>query len=616
MLFILVLGSVPALFAVVVPRHRIKMSSATTSPAQKLGNHIFTERRNEPEIVSVETLADSWFGRGQVDLADLQLYEAIAGPFDRERVVHLFKQKPMIVGRRLLNVFLTLQRIRQDWENQSSEERGSMLCSRLSALGPVATKVGQTLSQRPDMVGEEAAEALQSLQSQNTQRFSNADALHLLEKDWGKDRSLWPVRFLSIEPVAVASLGQVYKGELEDGRQVAVKIQRPDALKSCALDFACFALALAALEAYWRWKNGFDNGDLSQVVDMVAQGIFQELDYRLEAQNAIEFESSLNFLGFVSVPKPILEDNTTTRQILITEWCDGKRLDELDSAAEKRAMARRAVTACTASLVLTGFNHCDPHQGNILYIPQNKELVFLDFGLVSRVDPYVMEQFATGIRACVAGDYDTLASVFQSVGFLGTPLQYREHVGAKWQILGRDGVKQFATDLRRAMARADGGTQRFGALANVLGRDLGKQYKMFTPPYCILLTRTFLTLEGICARADPDFNIYQASMPWALQRALTPTTPDGVRALRSILFDNSIGASTGKLRFQELVQQFFLQEEAQEIESPASVQKLNQNIEQDEAEKRQKDVQLLMLLSLHLLARRFEEQLATSTQQI
>ena len=157
------------------------------------------------------------------------------------------------------------------------------------------------------------------------------------------------------------------------------------------------------------------------------------------------------------------------------------------------------------------------------------KVVFLDFGLMSRVDGDIMESFATGIRACLAEDYGTLAFVFQKVGFLTTPLEFREAPGVPYRdVANAEGLAQFEDELRSAMAATEGGSSRFGALAEVLNGKLSKRWKMFTPPYCLLLIRTFLTLEGIAAKVDPDFNIYEISMPWAVKRSLSPQSAEGV----------------------------------------------------------------------------------------
>ena len=217
----------------------------------------------------------------------------------------------------------------------------------------------------------------------------------------------------------------------------------------------------------------------------------------------------------------------------MTEWVRGHHLSGL-STEDGLKMTRMAVEACTASLVLTGYVHADPHEGNLM-LDERGRLVFLDFGLMSAVDPDIMEAFARGIQACLAEDYETLALTFQKVGFLTTPIMWRPQRDAPYELLGEDGLDAFSVELRKAMEQVEGGTSRFGALATVLNNVLSPNWKMFTPPYCLLLIRTFLTLEGIAAQVDPNFNIYEMSLPWALRRSLAPSSPEGARTLRNSL---------------------------------------------------------------------------------
>ena len=165
-------------------------------------------------------------------------------------------------------------------------------------------------------------------------------------------------------------------------------------MRVLAQDYFCFVLVFGIIEAKWR-AGGFDNGDIASVVDRVATDILYELDYKREAENALAFEASLDFLGFVTTPKPVPQYSTT--KVLVTEWVQGAHLSALPAEQGLR-MTRMAVEACTASLVLTGFVHADPHEGNIM-LEDDGRLVFLDFGLMSSVEPDIMEAFARGIQA-------------------------------------------------------------------------------------------------------------------------------------------------------------------------------------------------------------------------
>lgn len=507
-----------------------------------------------PESPLVSPLLDPW--RDYDILRRSKLTPEILEPF--------FAKRPGVIAQRLWKISSTLYRARRDWQRtpdiaESIEDRASNLCQALASLGPVAVKVGQTLSQRPDIVGLDAAKALARLQTKNAP-FSNELAYAVLQESlqcqWiapgvgegvSGDRPLFAA--MSPDPMACASLGQVYKATTWEGLEVAVKVQRPDAMQILALDNQCFRQVFEARTQFLKLKQTFvaerdameqasDKQNVGTVIDRVARDIMDELDYRIEASNSIEFKESLAFLGFVTTPNTL--PHYSSERILVTEWIPGHHLEHLNVTAGL-AMTRMAVEACTASMVLTGLVHADPHEGNIM-LHEDGRVVFLDFGLMSRVDQNIMEGFARGIQALLSEDWVSLTDAFVDVGFVTEPLMYRDGRNSSWRADPQYGRPQLAEALASAMENTEGGKARFGALATVLNKKISPQWLVFTPPYVLLLIRTFLTLEGIAARLDPDFNIYEMAMPWAVRRSLSPSTAKGIEVFRSALMtpDNRI----------------------------------------------------------------------------
>jgi predicted unusual protein kinase regulating ubiquinone biosynthesis (AarF/ABC1/UbiB family) len=550
-----------------------------------------------------------------------------AGQLDKEELKQFFAARPALILRRFALVASTLYKARNEWERATDglaegeksddfdptkdvsdegpgEGRGAVLCERLASLGPIAVKVCQTLSQRPDIVGDEAATSFQRLQTSNVP-FEDKLAWAVIRESLGHDGPIAPgvgddqgdaitgkkPLFASItkKPVASASLGQVYRATTHDGRDVAVKVQRPNAMATLATDYMCFVLAFDILETTWKYTRGFDNGDIGSVIDRVAQDVLKELDYRLEATNGVQFEASLEFLGFVTTPVVVPE--YCTNRVLVTEWVQGNHLSKLP-ATDGLKMTRMAVEACTASLVLTGFVHADPHEGNIM-LSDDGRLVFLDFGLMSDVSPEIMEAFARGIQASLAEDYVSLAQAFKDTGFVNDPIEYLGQDPQKKALYGYDpvtgedrGLAAFAEELTEAMQTTPGGSSRFGALATVLNQRLSPRWKMFTPPYILLLIRTFLTLEGIAEKVDPDFNIYEMAMPWAMRRSLSPKSAEGIAALRSTLMtpDNRVQWD----RIMDLMEEQPAEPEAtgrSESASPGTVAPAKSELDEAAAEK-------------------------------
>ena len=484
--------------------------------------------------------------------ASQAMLEAVVGlpngvaTYERDAIVDYFSKRPGLMAVRALDFLQAFRRVRAAWDADGADgqDRGAVLRSELSALGPVSVKIGQTLSQRPDILPEDVCEALKPLQTNNAP-FPDELAFQVMAEEFNVTGPLAPgipltpgcdadappfFAKLSETCIASASLGQVYRGTTHDGLEIAVKVQRPDALRRCLLDGSVIIAALKAI------TGRFWNGDLLAIFDLVAGGIVQELDFRHEASNCKAFGESLRFLGYVDVPVTLPE--LTTRRAMAMEWVYGRHLSDLEPEEAMR-MTYMSVEAVTAGLVLTGMVHADPHEGNIM-LGDDGRLVFLDFGLMSYVENDIMEAFASGIQCVLSKDYDGLVDAFTRTGFIGAPLEWRAKEEDPWQTTHPDGPLKdvMAKELKRRMEECPGGGSRFGALSVVLG-DMGFFYQMYTPPYCILLVRTFLTLEGIAGKVDPAFNIYEVALPWAVKRALSPSTSEGQSTLRSALLTPS-----------------------------------------------------------------------------
>ena len=214
-----------------------------------------------------------------------ELLEAVVGlpgpetSYDRDTLVDFWARRPEKVVKRVFDFLNAFRRTRKAWSDADGD-RGSILRTELANLGPVAVKLGQTLSQRPDILPEDVCEALKGVQTQNLP-FPDDEAFQVIAEDYGAPGLLAPghpfahgdanAKPLFAEfghtSVAAASLGQVYKARTWEGRDIAVKVQRPDAMRRWLWDGAVISLALKALQGrYW-------NGDLLAIFDLVAGGI-------------------------------------------------------------------------------------------------------------------------------------------------------------------------------------------------------------------------------------------------------------------------------------------------------------------------------------------------------
>ena len=205
---------------------------------------------------------------------------------------------------------------------EKEQQRGMELAQLLTELGPTFIKVGQSLSIRTDLLSPGYVRGLQSLQD-NVPAFDTVKAKEILEEEWGQSVTS-VLSKIGDKPVAAASLGQVYKATMKDGREVAVKVQRPNIMNQIALDMHLLR-EFAPIA-----KRTFNlNTDTVGTVDAWGSGFVDELDYMQEAENGKYFMSRIQETPLKDVVlAPEVVDELTTPKVLVTAWIDGERLDK------------------------------------------------------------------------------------------------------------------------------------------------------------------------------------------------------------------------------------------------------------------------------------------------
>ena len=402
-----------------------------------------------------------------------------------------------------------------------ARQRAKQASNLLAELGPAFIKAGQALSTRPDIVPPVLLEELSRLQDQ-LPAFSSDLARACIAEDLGA-----PVHelfgSLEPEPISAASLGQVYRGTLKDGRAVAVKVQRPGLREQITLD-----LYIVRNIAAWLKSNiGLIRSDLVALIDELGKRVFEEMDYYNEASNAENFAKLHAHNARIAVPAIYRE--LTSRRVLTMEWMEGIKLTRLDAVqamgVDPEELVEIGVNCSLQQLLEHGFFHADPHPGNLLALPDGR-LAYLDFGMMSEVTRESRTGLIRAVVHLVNKNFDALSKDFVSLGFLAQEVNLAPIVPAFEQV--------FSQALEKGVSRMD-----FKAVTDDLSGVMYK-FPFQVPPYYALIIRSLITLEGIALTVDRDFKILGAAYPYFARRLLEDSDPDLRKSLKEMLFEGEI----------------------------------------------------------------------------
>ncbi len=445
--------------------------------------------------------------------------------YDPVAITELYSDRPLQVwGRRFAIVwpFLTLAfGIWRDkkWGRvkQNERKRAEKLRITLTKLGPAFIKVGQALSTRPDLVPPLYLEELAKLQDQ-LPPFPNELAYQFIEEELG-DRPSAIYAEITPDPVAAASLGQVYKGKLKTGETVAIKVQRPGLAESMGLDV--YVLRQLAIWAQNNLKQV--RSDLVAIMDEFGTRIYEEMDYNKEGENAERFHQLYGHLKDIYVPKIYWE--YTGRRVLTMEWINGTKLTQLQSLAaqgiDAKYLIEVGVQCSLRQLLEHGFFHADPHPGNLL-ATQDGKLAYLDFGMMSEVKPYQRYGLIQAVVHLVNRDFEGLAKDYVKLEFLTPETDLTPIIPALANV--------FNNALGASVAELN-----FKSITDQLS-DIMYEYPFRVPAYYALIIRSLVTLEGIAINVDPNFKVLSKAYPYVAKRLLTDPSPELRGSLKDLLF--------------------------------------------------------------------------------
>jgi ubiquinone biosynthesis protein len=277
----------------------------------------------------------------------------------------------------------------------------------LQQLGPTFVKVGQMASSRADALQEDWRAELDKLQS-TVAPFPWEDVRQIIARELRADPE---TLFASIEhqPLGAASLAQVHRATLNDGRQVVIKVQRPDVQAKVRADLGVIQELAAVAEARVAVARQMDVTGLAKEF---ADGVVEELDYRIEAYHARRLADVLK--GIPGTHVPAVHTELSTDRVLTMEFIPGvkaTRADQLDASIDREELARTFIRALIKQVMVDGFFHADPHPGNILVDPHTGVITFLDLGLVGEIAQQQRIDLFALLWALRSSDSNALATV-------------------------------------------------------------------------------------------------------------------------------------------------------------------------------------------------------------
>jgi ubiquinone biosynthesis protein len=420
---------------------------------------------------------------------------------------------------------------RRHRDTTSPTLRGKHLREMLDELGPTFVKFGQLLSTRPDIVPPDIISELRGLQD-DVRPFPYADVERVILEDLKQ-----PVGRLFLEfderPLAAASIGQVHRAVLPNGRRVAVKVQRPNAPRQIESDIQLLEQAAKLVKERVR---ALDFVDTREIVDEFARSIRLELDYRQEGRNAQAFHR--NFAGHPHVAVPRVYWSYTSKRVLTLEYLDGVQLADLEpdswTIEQRRGLAYVVAQAWLTMIFRHGFFHGDPHPANILVLSPER-IALVDFGLAGKLSESDLSKLT---RLFIDAANENIEVLPKRLADLG--VRYP-----------KEKEQEFVSELYTIYSRYYGSSLNEIDPLQVIREAFGLIYAMNLrlPSRFVMLDKAIATIGSVGVELYPEFNVFEVAKPYARGLVLERFRPQRVlsRARRET---TQLASMAGDLPYQ------------------------------------------------------------------
>lgn len=364
----------------------------------------------------------------------------------------------------------------------------AQLADDLEAMGPTFVKVGQVLSSRPDLLPDAYLKSLSRLQD-DVKPFPYAEVERIVQEELQVRISKAFARF-DPEPIAAASLGQVHAAALRDGREVAVKVQRPGVEKQVAEDFEVIASIAQFLDAHTEIGR---RHRFAAMVEELRISILRELNYEREAQNLESVGRNLEGYPAIVIPQPIRD--YCTRHVLTMEHISGTKITALSPVVrlelDGEELADQLFEAYLKQVLVDGLFHADPHPGNI-FITEDCRVALLDLGMVGHTTPAMQANLLKVLIAVSQGRGEEAARVVVDIS--------QTEEGFDGDGFEKTVSKVVVDEHDRALEEIDVGR----TLLKLTGA--AADHGIFVPSELTLLAKTLLQLDEVGRLLDPTFD--------------------------------------------------------------------------------------------------------------
>lgn len=370
--------------------------------------------------------------------------------------------------------------------------RAEAFATALKAMGPTYVKFGQVLSTRPDVVPPEYIAALESLQD-DVEPFSFAEVERIVEEEL-KVRISKAFESFESTPLAAASLGQVHRAVMRDGREVVVKVQRPNVREQVRHDLEVFTDIAATIEQHSEIGRKMN---LTGAIEQARITLMNELNYEQEARNSEILRRNLAEFPQIYIPS-VVHDMTTSR-VLTTEHVRGRKVSKLTPLQiidhDYADLASALTRAYLKQICVDGIWHSDPHPGNVFVrdLEDNQaEVVLLDFGMVSRISREFQDEVIKLLLGISSNRGAEVADACVRVS----------------EVQERFDAMRFVREISALVATfhdADIRQMNVGQLIFTM-IALANNNELKVPSELAMLAKTLLHLDGVTRRLDPEYN--------------------------------------------------------------------------------------------------------------